>query len=449
MGRFLSLFLMGIVLVGGMARDVPAAERENLVVITSFPRALFEPFEAAFEVRYPDINVRILNKKTSAAIVTIQERSSAQADIFWASAPDAFEVLKGTGHLQPYRPNADGIPDVIGKYPLNDPDGHYTGFAVSGYGIMWNESYLEKRGLPNPEDWKDLRKGEYFGHIGISAPSRSGTTHLIVESILQSQGWDKGWKTLLEIGGNLATVTARSYGVPRGVINGLFGVGLVIDFFGHTAKATGNPTSFSYPAHAVLVPASVAVLKDAPNPEAARKFVDFLLSDAGQALLFRPEISRMPVLERSYASSPPAYPNPFSGTLTKSLASFNSTLSQQRYHLVNALFDQMITFRLRDLNRAWSAIHKAEVVLKKKANQEFATQVIAARRLASTVPVSVSEAHGEAFSSLFMRRQKGIPVSSEQVAHEEKWARIMTRNLEEAASLAEGVLASMGGDDGK
>ena len=48
-------------------------------------------------------------------------------DIFWASAPDAFEVLKGKKLLQAYKPAAKGIPDKIGSYPINDPDGFYFG----------------------------------------------------------------------------------------------------------------------------------------------------------------------------------------------------------------------------------------------------------------------------------------------------------------------------------
>ena len=36
------------------------------------------------------------------------------------------------------------------------------------------------------------------------APSRSGTTHLTFETILQGEGWDKGWNQILQIAGNCA-----------------------------------------------------------------------------------------------------------------------------------------------------------------------------------------------------------------------------------------------------
>ncbi len=43
-----------------------------------------------------------------------------------------------------------GIPELVGSYPINDPDGYYPGFAASGYGMMWNSRYLKAKKLPAP-----------------------------------------------------------------------------------------------------------------------------------------------------------------------------------------------------------------------------------------------------------------------------------------------------------
>ncbi len=95
--------------------------------------------------------------------------------MFWASAPDAFEVLKKGSLLQKYTPVATGIAQRVGPSPVNDPEGFYFGFAASGYGIMYNTRYLRANKLPLPKEWDDLKKPIYAGHVGISAPSRSGT----------------------------------------------------------------------------------------------------------------------------------------------------------------------------------------------------------------------------------------------------------------------------------
>jgi ABC-type Fe3+ transport system substrate-binding protein len=115
------------------------ANSGNVVIVTSFPKDLSGKFKAAFEKKYPDITVEVVGKKTTAGIKYIQETSSNDGtDLFWASAPDAFEVLKGDSLLAKYTSQVKGIPSLVGSYPINDPDGFYTGFAAAGYGIMWN-----------------------------------------------------------------------------------------------------------------------------------------------------------------------------------------------------------------------------------------------------------------------------------------------------------------------
>ena len=106
------------------------------------------------------------------------------------------------------------VPAKIGNYPINDPEGFYLGQALAGYGIMWNTRYLAANKLPEPKEWADLVNPVYHGHLAISSPSRSGTTHLTVETILQGEGWAKGWGQLLAIAGNSAAITERSFGVP-------------------------------------------------------------------------------------------------------------------------------------------------------------------------------------------------------------------------------------------
>ena len=160
-----------------------SAFANTVTIVTSFPKDLSGKFKAAFEKKYPNIKVEIVGKKTTAGIKYIQEtKSNNTTDLFWASAPDAFEVLKGDGLLQKYTSKAKGIPSKVGSYPVNDPDGFYTGFAAAGYGIMWNTRYLKANKLPAPQQWSDLTNPVYFGHVGMSAPSRSGTTHLTVET---------------------------------------------------------------------------------------------------------------------------------------------------------------------------------------------------------------------------------------------------------------------------
>src|SRR4029453_9606091 len=118
------------------------------------------------------------------------------------------------------------------------------------------------------------------------------------------EGWERGWNQILQIGGNSAAVTERSFGVPDGGQNGPFGIGLVIDFFGLAAKASGFPVEFVYPSVTAIVPANIAAIAGSKSPEGAKRFMQYTLSEEGQQLLLDPKISRLPVLPATYAKAP-------------------------------------------------------------------------------------------------------------------------------------------------
>lgn len=429
-----------------MASSGLTAANQSLVIVTSFPNDLTGTFKDAFEAENPDINVEILNKKTTAGVKYIQETANNnQTDLFWASAPDAFEVLKGDGLLQRYEVKAKGIPEKIGAYPINDPDGFYMGFAGAGYGIMWNTRYVKAKKLPEPKEWSDLAKPVYHNHVGMSAPSRSGTTHLTVETLLQGEGWDKGWAEWKRIAGNFKTVTERSFGVPDGVNSGQFGVGIVIDFFGLSSQGSGFPVEFVYPTVTTLVPANIGIVRKAPNVEAAGKFVEFLLSDAGQELLLDPKIRRLPVRESVYAKAPEGFPNPFENSSLGAAVKFDVLTSKNRYNLVNSLFDVMITYRLDDLRDATKAIQDASAALEGNSNAEAAALIAKAQALVDEVPIDEAQSLDPNFAAIFTKKRKKATdqIVGRQAEVEQRWDSMVKKNYAEAKELAERAKAML------
>ena len=337
--------------------------------------------------------------------------------------------------------------EKIGSYPINDPDGYYIGFAGSGYGIMWNTRYLKAKKIPVPKEWADLKKPVYHGHVGMSAPSRSGTTHLTVETVLQGEGWDQGWATWKEMAGNFKMVTERSFGVPEGVNSGDFGVGIVIDFFGFSSKATGFPVDFVYPTVTTLVPANIAIIKDPPHPKAAAAFIEYLLSIEGQELLLDPAIRRLPVNPKTYAQAPKDFPNPFKDKSIGAAVQFDVVRSKTRYNIVNSLFDVMITYRREDLANATAAIQKAEAALVGKSNPKAEALVSEAHALVAAMPISEEEAVDGKFPGVFTsdvykkRKKSSAKVPPRQAEIEEKWDAFTKKNYAEAKEKAEKAFA--------
>lgn len=415
----------------------PTAFSTEVVIVTSFPKDLFETYQTAFESEHRDIKLVFRSKKTSAAVAYIRETAKKpNTDIFWASAVDAFALLKKEVLLVPYIPPADLIDQTaknIGDYPIHDPDGYFSGFALSGYGMMWNTEYIETYQLPFPKEWIDLTGAIYHNHLAMCSPSRSGTTHLTVEAILQGYGWKKGWALLLQMAGNMTVITERSFGVPQGIVSGEFGIGIVVDFFGLSAVASGQPVGFVYPTVTPMVPANIALIKGGPNAEAAKKFVNFVLSRTGQKLLFSDKISRLPVIPNLYNQAPDGFPNPFQ---QKKLASFDADLSQRRYEVLNTLFDWFITFRLKELKQAWKEIYKAERRLYKKRDEQsrtverLITKLDEAKQLVSQLPVD------ESLISAINFNQNWSEMSNQ---YQQQWDQQAKNNYNRAKKIAKSI----------
>lgn len=409
-----------------------AASAETITVVTSFPKELTAAYKKAFEAKFPNDKLEILNKNTAAGIAYVREQPVGQRpEVFWASAPDAFEVLARAKLIQKIGPGNPAIPAKVGNYPVNDPEGFYRGQALAGYGLMWNTRYMKANNVPDPKEWADLVKPVYFGHLAISSPSRSGTTHLTVETILQGEGWAKGWEQMLAICGNSAAITERSFGVPDGVSNGQYGIGLVIDFFGLAAKNSGMPVEFVYPSVTSIVPANIALIEGAKSSAAGMRFIDFTLSEEGQMLLLQKEISRLPVLPSIYAKAPAGYPNPFGGKI-QAKVNFDSNLSESRYYIVRSMFDQLITFRHKELVAATKAIHDAERRLKGKASP----QVAEARKLAFSPIIDERAASDEKLQALFRAEKSNAEATKQKAKVEEDWATKAKANYARAVELA-------------
>lgn len=425
------------------------ANTGNLVIVTSFSKDLTEKFKTEFEKKYPGIKVEILQKGTPAGVKYIQETKSNNAtDLFWVSAPDANEVLKKDSLLVKYTPKVSGIPEKIGSYPVHDKDGYYLGFAASGYGIMWNTRYLSANKLPKPKEWSDLIKPIYYNHIGMSSPSRSGTTHLTLEAILQGEGFLKGWQTIKFISGNFKTVAATSFAVPDGVNSGDFGIGIVIDFFGLSSAASGFPVEFVYPTITALVPANIAIIKNAPNQKNAELFIEFLLSNEGQTILLDPKIRRLPVNPETYSKAPKDYPNPYKDKSIGKAVNFDVNLSEKRYSVINALFDAMITYRLNDLKEAVAAINKAEIALAKKENAQSRLLIKEAKELVAKLPITEAQANDPAFNAIFTKSRIDAKdnekyAGTRQAEIEADWDKQIVSNYSKAKEKAQQALKSL------
>jgi hypothetical protein len=199
---------------------------------------------------------------------------------------------------------------------------------------------------------------------------------------------------------------------------------------------------FVYPTVTTIVPANIGIIAGAKNEKAAQAFVEFLLSDEGQQILLDPKIQRLPVRATTYDKAPAGYPNPFKNTQLGAKVSFNADTSEGRYELVNSLYDRIVTFRLKELNAAWKAIHDAETKLGGGASAEAKRLLGEARKLATAVPISEKDASDPSIAGSFQEVKKDKPVAARQAEFEQKWDAFASKNYADAQAMAEKALTA-------
>lgn len=320
--------------LAALGRGVARAAATELRILTSYDAEVIEPFVAAFQAHHPEIALRHLNKNTNAAVQELVAGNRRGFDLFWASAPEAFEVLKGAGRLR----------DV--------GHGLHPDFAYSAVGWAWRSPL----GRKVPEHWNDLLDPSHAGQVVMSHPMRSGTTHSLIETILQDRGWEAGWAYLLELAGQLYTIAARSFGVLQGLGN-RYDLGLTIDFLALKRSAEG--VVFRYGRPVIISPARIAALQGGENPQVAAAFIGFVLSPEGQRLLLRPDIRRIPMDPTIRAELSESLFPEIRAALRFSWSRYDPELASRRYDQVNALFEAFIGrdfLRRRDLWRRWRAV---------------------------------------------------------------------------------------------
>ncbi len=186
---------------------------------------------------------------------------------------------------------------MVGDERLFDAKGMWFGVALSGFGIVFNRPILAQLGVADPKVWADLCTPSLRGWIVLANPGQSGSVTTAMEAILQRRGWDEGWAILRRMAANSRSFVSSAAKAPIDVSLGDAAAGLCIDFYGRyqaqslrdAAKAIGDPEldRLGYvdpPGQTVIDPDPIALLTGAPDPELARRFIEFCLELDGQAL---------------------------------------------------------------------------------------------------------------------------------------------------------------------
>jgi putative spermidine/putrescine transport system substrate-binding protein len=223
------------------------------------------------------------NKNSGQAIAAlIAEKANPVADVTYLGGIAA-DPAKDAGVLAPYKPKGwEKVP-----VDLKDADGYWFTIHSGTLGLFVNKTALAGKAVP--KGWADLLKPEYKGVVGYLDPTSAAVGQLGVMAVNLALGGsyenlDPAIAFFKQLSKN-EPIVPKQTSYAR-VLSGEIPILFDYDFNAYRGQYADNaPVQFVIPAEGSLVfPYVMALVKGGPNPENARKVLDFVLSDASQVM---------------------------------------------------------------------------------------------------------------------------------------------------------------------
>lgn len=260
----------------GDSASAPAKDKGEITIYTSQPETDIQKLIAAFNKEKPDIQVHVFRSGTEEVVSKVmaeKQAGSIQADILLVADASTFETMKNEDLLMSYAsPELKGI-----RNDFYDKEHTYTGTKVISTGIAYNTKLIQEP----PRSLRDLAKPEFKGRLIMPSPLYSGAAAYNLSVLTRTEGL--GWEYYHALKANGVKVDKGNGSVQKAIVDGQQGIGLLADYMALRSRAKGAPIEFIYPSEgSLIVTEPVGILKTSKNPDAAKSFVDFILSDAGQ-----------------------------------------------------------------------------------------------------------------------------------------------------------------------
>lgn len=305
---FAAAFLLVIVAAcDHRASDASSAGREGggvpreVVVYCSVDVAFAEPILARFEKQFGITAHRIFDteagKTTGLVNRLLAERTAPRADVWWSGEIFGTMQLASAGVLAAYSPST--AQDIPSDY--RDSGARWTAIGLRGRVLAFDPKRVRKEEVPHR--WCDVTDARWKGRFALADP-RFGTTRGHLAALLNLWGparMREFQRMLRTNGARIADGNAHAVLLlTRGVVD------LVATDTDDVmvAQRRGDSVDMVYPELAcdgepvggtLWTPASAALVKGGPHPDAGRALLDYLVSEDVEASLARSDSGNVPV----------------------------------------------------------------------------------------------------------------------------------------------------------
>lgn len=249
----------------------------ELTVYTSQPEADIQALVEKFNESEPDITVNIFRSGTEEVVSKVlaeKEADSLLADVLLVADAGTFESLKEKDMLMSYEsPELEGI-----SSDFYDDEHTYTGTKIISTGIIVNTDLVKTE----VKSFKDLLGSEFKDSVIMPSPLYSGAAAYNLGVLTRTD--NIGWEYYEALKENGIKVDKGNGSVLKAVVPGEKAAGIIIDYMVIRAKDEGAHVEFVYPEEgSLMVTEPIAIVKGTDEEKLAKAFVDFILSEEGQA----------------------------------------------------------------------------------------------------------------------------------------------------------------------
>jgi iron(III) transport system substrate-binding protein len=265
------------------AARLAAAEKEGKVVwYTSVDVKVAEGVAEAFRKAYPKIELDVERSGSERVFQRAnQEHDSGikNVDVINSSDASHFMFWKQKNLLAKY------VPADVKGYPADgkDADGYYATWRATLDVMGYNTNIVPPDQVP--KGYKDLLDPKWKGKLTRAHPSYSGTALTGIYAITKVPGL--GWDYLEKLSKQGMQQLQSSTATPKSIASGERAVmvdGNEYNMFTEIDKK--SPVKIIYPVEGTpFVASPSAIFADAPHPNAARVFEDFIFTQPIQQFI--------------------------------------------------------------------------------------------------------------------------------------------------------------------
>ncbi len=254
--------------------DAAKKEKEFTVYTAHYNTESIANLCMAFDKKYPGVKCNFVRTTAQVAYQRLQQDLKANlavASVFSSTDVSHYPDLKKRGLLLSYQPhNLVKMVDSLKQY--NDKDNNYWVTAAALVTITYNTSVVAEKDAP--KNWPDLLDPKWKDKVSIGHPAFSGYVGTWTVLMRKLYGWEyfeKLEKNKPRIGRSINDTVTMLNAKESWVAAGPEATTLL-------SRDKGNPLGVIYPTDGTLLMVSPSgIMKNAPAPNAAKLFVEFLM----------------------------------------------------------------------------------------------------------------------------------------------------------------------------